>query len=143
MSNRLILPSPIWHRIGVAIVVTFFAGMLTYMFYKGYQFRHHVAFTPGRVTRIIGPAWGSTKYDLIFEYNVNGAVYSGNNGYNICDHQNRAQLKSLFLGKWFPVVYAVKSPSGGTMLLNQDFADKYKFQLPDSVRYIDSILSCQ
>ena len=104
-------------RIGTPIVLTFFAGLLTYGFYKGYQIRHHFAFTTGSVTRIIGPAWGSTKYDIIYEYRVNGEVYSGNNAYNKCDGQNARQLGSLLLHKQFPVIYAVKSPSGGTMLL--------------------------
>jgi hypothetical protein len=130
-------------RIGTPIALTFLAGMLIYAFYKGYQIRHHFAFTTGSVTRIIGPAWGSTKYDIIYEYKVNGEVYSGNNSYNKCDGQNARQLGSLLLHKQFPVVYAVKSPSGGAMLLTQDYADKYKFQLPDSVRSYDSILSCK
>jgi len=130
-------------RIGTPIVLAFFSGMLIFMFYKGYQIRHHFAFTTGRVTRIIGPAWSSTKYDIIFEYKVNEEVYSSNNGYNHCDGQNHSQLRSLLLGKQFPVVYSVKSPSGGAMLLTQDFADKYKFQLPDSVRFYDSVLSCK
>ncbi len=130
-------------RIGTPIVLVFLAGMLIYTFYKVYQIRHHFAFTTGRVTRIIGPAWGSTKYDIIYEYKVNGKVYSSNNGYNKCDGQNSKQLGSLLLHKQFPVVYAVKSPSGGAMLLTQDFADKYKFQLPDSVRFYDSVLSCK
>ena len=43
--------------------------------------------------------------------------------------------------KQFPGVFAVKSPFGGTMLLTQDFADK--FRLPDSVRFYDSVLTCQ
>ena len=130
-------------RIGKPIVFVFLAGMLMYAFYKGYQIRHHFAFTPGKVTRIVGPAWGSTKFDIIFEYEVNGEVYSGNNGYNKCDGENATQLGSLLLHKQFPVVYAVKSPSGGAMLLTQDYADKYKFQLPDSVRFYDSALSCK
>ena len=130
-------------RIGTPIVLAFFAGMLIYMFYKGYQIRHHFAFTTGRVTRVIGPAWGSTKYDIIYEYKVNGEFYWGHNGYSTCDRQNKAQLGQLFLGKQFAVVYAVRSPSGGTMLFTQDFSDKYKFQLPDSVRFYDSVLSCK
>lgn len=130
-------------RIGTLIVLAFFAGMLIYVFYKEYQIRHHFAFTTGKVTRIIGPAWGSSKYDIIYEYKVNGEVYSGNNGYNTCNGENTGRLGSLFLHKQFPVVYAVKSPSGGAMLLTQGFADKYKFQLPDSVRFYDSVLSCQ
>jgi len=123
------------------MVLAFFAGMLIYMFWNEYEFRYHFAFTTGRVTRIIGPAWGSTKYDIIFEYKANGEVYSGNNGYNKCNGQNTSQLGSLLLHKQFPVVYAIKSPSIGTMLLSQDFANKYKFQLPDSVRFYDSVLS--
>jgi hypothetical protein len=95
------------------------------------------------VTRIIGPRWGDTKYDIIFEYTVNGEVHGGNNGYTKCDFQNAKQLGLLLLHKQFPVVYAVKSPSFGVMLLTQNYADKYKFQLPDSVKFYDSILSCK
>jgi hypothetical protein len=131
------------HRIGLPIVLTFFASMLIFMFYKGYQIRNHFAFATGRITRIIGPAWGSNKFDIIFEYKVNGEIYGGNNGYNTCNNENEKRLGTLFLKKQFPVVYALKSPSAGTMLLTQDFADKYKFQLPDSVRSYDSILSCK
>lgn len=142
MNDRNAIEEKI-RQIGLPIFLTFFGGMLIYMFYKGYQIRNHFALANGRVTRIVGPAWGSNKYDIIFEYEVNGEIYGGNNGYNTCDGQNTKQLGSLFLHKQFPVVYAVKSPSAGFMLLTQDFADKYKFQLPDSVRFYDSILSCK
>ncbi|HTI89834.1 MAG TPA: hypothetical protein VL727_04555 [Puia sp.] len=129
--------------IGLPIVLAFLAIMLIYMFYKIYQIRHHFAFTPGRVTRINLPRWGSSKYTIIFEYKVAGEIYGGNNDYDLCDHQNKADLRALFLGKQFPVVYAVNSPSGGDMLLTQDYADKYKYQLPDSVKFYDSVLSCR
>jgi hypothetical protein len=52
-------------------------------------------------------------------------------------------IKALLLGKKFPVVYGTKSPSIGYMLLSQDYADKFKYTLPDSVRYYDSVLNCK
>lgn len=124
------------------VFLTLFAFMLTYVFYKGYQIRHHLAFTSGRVTRIYLPRWGSSQFELIYEYTVNGEVYGGNVKYSPCNYPGDADIKSLFLHKTFPVVYAANSPSGGFLVLTQDRADKYHFQLPDSVRSIDAIINC-
>jgi hypothetical protein len=52
-------------------------------------------------------------------------------------------MKDLLLGKQFPVVYGTKDPSAGTMLLSQDYADRFKYQLPDTVRFYDSVLNCK
>jgi hypothetical protein len=41
------------------------------------------------------------------------------------------------------VVYGTKSPSGGVMLLNQDYANNFKYQLPDSVMFYDTVLNCK
>jgi hypothetical protein len=130
-------------RIGLPVILVFFACMISYGVYKGYQIHHHFAFTTGTVTGIIGPRWGDTKYDIIFEYKVNGEIYSNNDGYSTCEYLSHSKLVSLMVAKQFPVVYATKSPSGGFMLLTQDFANRYKFQLPDSVRFYDSVLSCK
>lgn len=114
------------------------------MLYKGYQFRHHFAFTTGTVTDITPPGYkGSGDYSIVFEYTVNGELYHGNNDLDFCRGQNRKQIGALLLGKRFPVVYGTKSPSGGGMLLSQSFADKFKYILPDSVRYYDSVLYCK
>jgi hypothetical protein len=131
-------------KTGAYLVVSIFVIGFICMLYKGYQFRQHPAFTTGTVTAITPPGYkGSGDYSIIFAYTVNGELYHGNNDPNFCSGQNIAQIKALLLGKQFPVVYGQKSPSGGTMLLSQDYADKFKYQLPDSVRYYDSVLNCK
>lgn len=129
-------------KVAIAIFLTLFACMLTYVFYKGNQIRRHFAFTSGRVTRIYLPRWGGSQFELLYEYTVNGEVYGGNCKYSPCFYPGDTHIKSLFLHRDFPVVYAANSPSGEFLVLTQDRADKYHYQLPDSVRAIDAMINC-
>lgn len=132
--------SKIGARIFGSLLIIFFLWIL----YEGFEFRRHFAFTTGTITAITPPGYkGSGDYSIVFVYTVNGEVYHGNNDLVFCSGQNRAQIKALLLGKRFQVVYGTKSPSGGTMLLSQDYADKFKYALPDSVKYYDSVLYCK
>lgn len=127
-------------RIAISLFVIGFLAMLC----KVYLFWHHFAFTTGTVTAITPPGYkGPGDYSIVFVYTANGEVYHGNNDLVFCSGQDREQIKALLLGKRFPVVYGTKSPSGGAMLLSQDYADKFKYTLPDSVRYYDSVLYCK
>jgi len=132
------------NKIGARIVVSLFIIAFICMLYKVYQFWHHFAFTTGMVTAITPPGYKSSgDYSIVFVYTVNGELYHGNNNLEYCSGQNMDQIKALLLGKRFPVVYGIKSPSGGALVLSQDYADKFKYQLPDSVRYYDSVLYCK
>jgi hypothetical protein len=131
-------------RISGMIALTVFIGAFIYMLYAGYQLRRNFKFTEGTITYITPPGWKhSGDYSIVFEYQVQGKVYNGNNNYNYCHGQSMAGMRSLLVGKQFPVVYAVKDPSTGFMLLTQQYANKYKYQLPDSVRFYDSVLTCK
>ncbi len=86
---------------------------------------------------------GSNKYDVFYEYTVNGEVYSNYNGYYTCDGQKIRQNG---------VIAASQNISGSVCCevtirrkdaLKQESADKFQFQLPDSVKVYDSILSCK
>lgn len=132
------------NKIGARIVVSLLIIFCLWMLYEGFEFRRHFAFTTGTITAITPPGYkGSGDYSIIFKYIVNGKFYHGNNDLVFCRGQDRSQIKALLLGKQFAVVYGTRSPSGGTMLLSQDYADKFKYQLPDSVRYYDSVLYCK
>lgn len=131
-------------KLGTHIIVPLFIIGFLCMLYYGYLFRKHYDFTTGTVTDLTPPGYkGSGDYSIIFEYSVNGRRYHGNNDPEFCRGQNRAQIKTLLLGKQFPVVYGTKSPSIGFMLLDQEYANKFNYQLPDSVRYYDTILNCK
>jgi len=94
-------------------VSLFIIGFFCTLYYV-YQFRKHFAFTTGTIAYITPPGYkGSGDYSIVFEYTVNGERYHGNNDLNFCSGQNRAQMKTLLLGKKFPVVYGTKSPSIG------------------------------
>ena len=67
--------------LGLTLIIIAFLAML----YKAYQFRHHFAFTIGRVTRITPPGYRTTgDYSVLYEYEVNNKVYTENSSYNYC-----------------------------------------------------------
>ena len=126
------------------LVLTFLIIAFLAMIYKAYQFRHNFAFTIGQVIRITPPGYRTTgDYSVLYEYEINNTVYTESNSYNYCGFQNMAQIKALLIGKHFPVAYGTKDPSTGTMLLTQENADIFKYQLPDSLRVYDTILTCK
>jgi hypothetical protein len=132
------------NKIGGYIAVAFLIGMLIFIFYKRHQLLHHFAFTLGRVTEITKPGWKNYgDYSVLYEYKVNGKRYNANSNFKYCQGQSMAIVNSLLVGKIFPVAYAIESPIAATLLLTQDNADQFKYTLPDSVRYYDSVLTCK
>jgi len=96
------------------IALSVFIIFIVCMLYKGYQFRHHFAFTKGTVIKITNSGYKSSgDYSVIFEYTVNGEIYHGNNNRDYCAGQSMTKIKALLIGKQFPVVYGTQSPSGG------------------------------
>jgi hypothetical protein len=112
--------------------------------YKKYLLSHNFAFVTGKVTEITPPGWKSSgDYSVLYEYQVSGKQYRSNNNYNYCGHLGRTKLSALLVGKNFPVAYAVKDASTGIMLLTEENAIQFHYQLPDSVKYYDSVLTCK
>lgn len=132
------------NRIGGIIALAFLISMVVIGIYKRHLLLNNFEITTGEVTEITPPGWkNSGDYSVLYEYKVKGKMYRSNNNYNYCRGQNMTEIKSLLVGKQFPVAYAVKDASTGTILLKQEDADRFKYQLPDSVRYYDSVLSCK
>jgi hypothetical protein len=132
------------NKIGGYIAVGFLIGMLIFIFYKKHQLLHHFTFTSGRVTEITKPGWKNYgDYSILFEYQVNGKRYNANANFKYCQGQSMATANLLLVGKIFPVAYAVETPSVATIILTQENADRFKYVLPDSVKYYDSVLTCQ
>jgi len=128
---------------GPIIAVFLIIGVI-YAFYKSDQLHHNYAFAVGTVTEITPSGYENFgDYSVLYEYKVNGQTYRDNNNLKYCSGQNMAQIKVLLIGKQFPVAYGTKDASGGVLLLTQDHADQFKYTLPDSVKYYDSILTCK
>ncbi|MBS1948775.1 MAG: hypothetical protein JST47_13510 [Bacteroidetes bacterium] len=108
------------------------------MFLKDYEF------TIGRVTEITLPGWKSSgNYSILYDYWVNNKLYHNNENYDFCRGMSISKLKSLLIGKQFPVAYSTNDPGACSMLLTQENADRFHYALPDSVRYYDSVLTCK
>jgi len=126
--------------IGLVLLV----GGVAVMFYKQHQFMENYRFTIGRVTEINGPGWKSSgDYSVMFEYWVNKKVYRNNENYNYCGALGMSKIKSLLVGRQFPVAYSVNDPNTSTMLITLKNAERFKYQLPDSLRPYDSVLICK
>jgi len=132
------------NRIIGPVIAAFLIFILIYAFYKSYQIHHHYAFTVGTVTKITPPGYKSYgDYSVLYKYEVNGRTYRDNNNCKYCSGQTMAQIQALLIGKQFPVAYDTNDASGGIMLLDQDHADQFKFILPDSLKFYDSVLTCK
>jgi hypothetical protein len=126
------------------IIAAFLIIGVIYAFYKSDQLHHHYAFTNGMVTQITSPGYKNYgDYSVLYEYKVNGQTYHDNDNCKYCPGQNMGQIKALLIGKKFPVAYGTKDASAGVLLLTQDDADKFKYTLPDSVKFYDSVLTCK
>ena len=118
--------------------------MLIVGLYKRYLLKHNFEFVTGKVTEITLPGWKSSgNYSVLYEYQVSGKLYRSNDNYNYCGQLGMNKLRALLVGKNFPVVYAVKDASTGILLLTEEIADRFHYQLPDSVKFYDSVLTCK
>jgi len=132
------------NKIGGYIVVLFLIGMLAFMLLERHRLLHRYEFTMGRVTEITKPGWRNYgDYSILYKYEVNGKEYKANSNFKYCPGQGMASLVSLLVGKQFPVAYAIESPFAADILLTQDNADRFKYILPDSVKFYDSVLTCK
>ncbi|HEV7423900.1 MAG TPA: hypothetical protein VGO21_01795 [Candidatus Paceibacterota bacterium] len=118
--------------------------MLIIGLYKRHLLYQNFEFATGKVTEITLPGWkNSGDYSVLYEYQVSGKIYRGNNNYNYCGHMGITKLSTLLVGKSFPVAYAAKDASTGILLLSEVSANLFHFQLPDSVKFYDSVLTCK
>ena len=132
------------NKIGGIVVLMFFALGILMLFYKRQQFMKNYEFTTGTVVEITGPGYHSTgDYSILYDYCVDNKKYHRNENYNFCSGWDRPKIKLLLVGKQFPVAYSVRDAGTCSMLLTQENADRFKYQLPDSVRYYDSALTCK
>ena len=133
-----------FNRIGGIIATVFLITMLIIGLYKRHLLNQNFAFVAGRVTEITLPGWKSYgNYSVLYEYQVSGKQYRSNNNYNYCGQLGITKLSALLVGKRFPVVYAVKDASTGIMVLTEETAGRFQYQLPDSVKFYDSVLTCK
>jgi hypothetical protein len=131
-------------KVGGIVVMMLFAFGILMLFYQRHRFMENYKFTTGIVTEITGPGYESSgDYSILYDYRVGNKIYSSNTNYEYCNGWNRSQIKLLLVGKQFPVVYSPNVVGIGSIVLTQKNADRFHYQLPDSVRYYDSVLTCK
>jgi len=132
------------NKVGGIAVLMFFALWILMLFYKRHQFLRNYKFTSGIVIEITGPGYHSTgDYSVLYDYWIGNKKYHKDASYNYCRGWSKSKIKSLLVGKQFPVAYSTNDPGVCSILLTQDNADRFKFQLPDSVKFYDSVLTCK
>jgi hypothetical protein len=128
---------------GIIMIFLLVMGVVT-AFYKRHIFLKNYKFTVGRVTEITPPGWHSSgDYSVLYEYSLRGRLYKNNMNYNYCRHMSTAKLEVLLVGKSFPIAYAAGDESISSMLLTQENADRFHYQLPDSLKIYDSVITCK
>jgi len=126
--------------IGLVVLV----GGIILIFYKRHQFLENYKVTTGTVTEITGPGWKSSgDYSVLFEYLVKKKIYHGNENYNYCRGLNLSKVKLLLVGKQFAVAYSANDPGTSTMLITLKNAERFNYQLQDSLIRYDSLLLCK
>jgi hypothetical protein len=130
-------------QVGSIIAIAFALAMLVFIYGNRNLARHNYIIDYGRITAISPPASSGGYYTLFFDYHVNGKIFNGNSKFQFCNKEDIDQIKGLLIGKQFPVVFTKRSPDDGLLLFNQKNADKYDYQLADSIKRYDSILTCK
>lgn len=133
------------NKIGGIAVLMFFGLCIIMLFYKRHQFLKNYRFTTGTVTEITGPGYHSTgDYSILYNFWVDHKKYHRNENNNYCSGWwSRSKIKLLLVGKQFPVAYSTNDPGTCSMLITQENADRFHYQLPDSVKFYDSALTCK
>ena len=118
--------------------------MIVVGLYKRNQFRKNYAFTAGRIIEVTIPGWKSSgEYSINFKYIANNKEYSSNQEYKYCGDLTMSKVKTLLMGKQFPVAYSISDEGTCIMLLTLKNAEGFKYQLPDSIKMYDAIMTCK
>jgi hypothetical protein len=132
------------NKIAGIVVLVFLVLGVVLIFYNRHQFLENYKFTTGRVTEITPPGWKSSgDYSILYDYWIDNKIYHNNENYNYCRGLSMSKVKSLLVGKQFPVAYSANDAGTCSMLITQKNADRFHYQLPDSVRFYDSTLTCK
>lgn len=112
-------------------------------FYDTYQLQNNYKITNGQVTRITNVLRQSDNWNLMYEYNINGKVFSGGGVYPLCGNLTFENLIRLLANKTFPVAYSTKDATQSVMILTKKNAERFDYKMPDSLLSYDSILTCK
>jgi len=131
-------------KVGGVLLLMFFATIVLVALYKKHQFLKNYQFTTGRVTEITPPGYKSSgDYSVLYEYMLNGTTYHNNTNRNYCRGLGITKVKLLLTGKKFTVAYSSSDYGISSIILTQDDAETFHDQLPDSVKFYDSVLTCR
>jgi len=108
------------------------------------QLKNDFIIVAGKITGIANPGWkNSGDYSLLYEYQVAGRLYKGNDNYNFCEGQNRQKIGLLLINNSFPVAYSNKYNNISMLILTRKQAEKINYKIPDSLLVYDSVLTCK
>lgn len=130
------------------VVGIIFIGLVviwvSYNLFKAHQFKLNYSIAHGNIYKIDGPGWKSSgDYAVLYEYFINGKKFTGNNNYNFCGNLNFENLNTFLKNKTFPVLYSNTDNSQCILILTKSNAQRYNYNLPDSLLVYDSILTCK
>lgn len=120
-----------------------FAVTVVVSLYGRHQFLNNYKFTSGRVTKVTTPGYKSSgRYNVNYEYFINGKIYYNNTKRDDCPGLDLARLKVLLEGKRFPVAYSAHDVGASSIMMTQEDVDYFHYKFSDSSNTYDSLLHC-
>jgi hypothetical protein len=132
----------------IKIITTVLLSILIafWLFWSDYKIRHlrtNFIITTGHITGITGASFKNNNRSVLYDYLVNGKTLHGENNLSPCVTMNSQELLQLLANTKFAVAYDFDDTSKSEIILREREAKIYKFHLPQSLKFIDSLLSCK
>lgn len=131
-------------KYSIIFVLLFISVVLIYGFFQERKLAVNHLITKATITSVRKPGYRqSGDYTYYYMYFVNGKKYTDGKDGNFCGNQTLFSIRSLLVNKCFPVVYSVANPRWNDLILTSIKAEEFNYQLPDSLKIYDSILTCK
>ncbi len=135
-----------WKKVNRTIGIVFILFCLLVIirsFYSNHELENDFAVSVGKVNKVSNVLRQSGNWYFSYEYDINGKKFPGEGIHSLCGNLTLEKLRAFLVNKSFPVAYSRKDTSTSVMILTKDLADKFKYDLPDSLLMYDSILTCK
>lgn len=130
-------------KIGIVLVFFSIVIWLIWAEVENLQLKNNYKFTWGTVSGITSATYKNNNRSVLYDYEVLGKKYKGENSFSTCNELTSDQLRILLVNKKFPVAYAVKNNSTSLIIISEKQALIFKYPTSDSLKIYDSILNCK
>lgn len=125
------------------LVVSLIVFWFVWSEYKNRHLRDNFVITKGQITGVAGTSYRNNSKSILYDYEVNGKLFHGENNLAPCVKITGEELRLLLVNQEFPVAYDNTDFSKAEIILRKREAKFYNYSIPPDRMKIDSILSCE